>query len=192
MKCFACSAEYPEPDIIEDIAYFICSSCGHVHEVKNYHPYSKDQIIEKIESAFSGVVLGQGIGLFEAQALDDYEPEEVQKRRREEDEKKRWSSISYEVLQSYHSSLSFFDADGMKFHLPAYIIGSIKGEVDDPIFHLTHLEDHTKSRLITLNALQKKAVMEYLTWCLTEEDYEFDYPEIVRALTEYWEKLPNK
>ncbi len=192
MKCSACSDEYPEPDIIEDIAFFICASCGHVHEVKNYHPYSKDQIIEKIETAFSGVVLGQGTGLFEAQALDDYESEEVQKKRREEDEKINWDSISYEVIQSCHSSLSFFDADGMRFHLPAYIIGSIKGEVDDPIFHLTHLEDYSKSRLVTLNEKQIKAVMVYLTWCLTEEDYEFEHPGIVRALTEYWEKLPNE
>ena len=191
MKCRACSDEYPEPDIVDDITYFVCSSCGHVHEVKNYHAYTEDQIIGKIETAFSGVVLGQGIGLFEAQALDDYESEEVQKKRREEDEKINWNSIAYEVLQRCHSSLSFFDSDGMKFHLPAYIIGSIKGEVDDPIFHLTHLGSYIESRLVTLNALQKKAVMEYLTWCLTEEDYKFDYPEIVRALTEYWEKLPN-
>lgn len=189
MKCRACSTEYPEPDIIDDIAFFVCSGCGHVHEVKNFQAHTKDQIIEKIEAAFSGVILGQGIGLFEAQALDDYESEEVQKRWREEDEKINWKSIPYEALQRCHSSLSFFDADGMKFHLPAYIIGSINGEVDDPIFHLTDMGSYMESRLVTLNSLQKKAVMEYLTWCLTEEDYEFYCPNIVRALTEYWEKL---
>ena len=70
MKCSSCSDEYPEPDIIDNVAYFVCSSCGHLHEVKNYQAVTKDQIIEKIEAAFAGITLGEGIGLFEAQALD--------------------------------------------------------------------------------------------------------------------------
>ncbi len=189
MKCKACRNECPKPDLIDDVAFFVCSECGHDYEVRNYHPYTKEQIIEKIEEAFSGVVLGEGIGLFEAQAIDDYESEEVQKKRRSEDEKMNWNSIPYEVLDNNHSSLSFFDADGMRFHLPAYIIGSIKEEVDDPIFQLTHMTDYCKTRFETLNKPQKKAVIEYLTWCLTEdEEYELDEQNIRRALNEYWEK----
>ncbi len=189
MKCSTCSIEYPEPDIIDNIAYFVCSSCGHLHEVKNYQAHTKDQIIEIIEAAFSGVTLGEGIGLFEAQALDDYESEEVQKRCREDDEKVNWQSLAYEVLQRCHSSLSFFDSDGMKFHLPAYIIGSIRGEIDDPIFHLTNMGSFMESRLVTLNGKQIQAIMAYLTWCLTEDEYNFYHPNISRALAEYWKKL---
>lgn len=188
MKCSSCSNEYPEPDIIDNIANLVCSNCGHLHEVKDYQALTKDQIIEKIEAAFSGVTLGDGIGLFEAQAIDDYETEEVQKRRREDDEKINWKSIAYDVLQSCHSSLSFFDADGMRFHLPAYIIGSIKGEVDDPIFHLTYMGSYMESRLVSLNVEQHQAIIEYLTWCLTEDEYSYDYPNIAKALAEYWEK----
>ena len=188
MKCSSCSDEYPEPDIIDNVAYFVCSSCGHLHEVKNYQAVTKDQIIEKIEAAFAGITLGEGIGLFEAQALDDYETEEVQKQRRKDDEKINWKSLTYDVLQNCHSSLSFFDADGMRFHLPAYIIGSIKGEVDDPIFHLTYMGSYMESRLASLNAEQRQAIIEYLTWCLTEDEYSFYFPNITRALAEYWEK----
>ena len=188
MKCSSCSDEYPEPDIIDNVAYFVCSSCGHLHEVKNYQALTKDQIIEKIEAAFAGITLGEGIGLFEAQALDDYETEEVQKQRREDDEKINWKSLTYDVLQNCHSSLSFFDADGMRFHLPAYIIGSIKGEVDDPIFHLTYMGSYMESRLVSLSVEQRQAIIEYLTWCLTEDEYSYDYPNIARALAEYWEK----
>jgi len=191
MKCRACTDECPKPDITDGVAYFACTNCGYVHEVKNYHAYTKEQIIGKIEAAFSGVVLGKGIGLFEAQALDDYESEEIQKKRRGEDEKINWNSISSEVLQNCHSSLSFFDADGMQFHLPAYLIGSIKGEIDDPIFHLMHMDDYTESRFVTFNESQKKVVIEYLTWCRTEEEYEFDDKDIIRALNGYWEKPPS-
>ena len=188
MNCSSCTIEYPEPEIIDNVAYFVCSNCGHLHEVKNYQAHTKDQIIRIIEAAFSGVALGEGIGLFEAQAIDDYETEDVQKQRRLNDEKINWNSIPYDVLHNCHSSLSFFDADGMRFHLPAYIIGSIKGEVDDPIFHLTYMSDYMESRLVSLNVEQQRAVMAYLTWCLTENEYAFDYPNITRALAEYWER----
>lgn len=186
MKCRTCHNEYPKPEIADGVAYFVCSECGGMYEVKNYHAYTKDQIIEKIETAFSDVKLGDGIGLFEAQALDHYESEDVQKMQREKDEKIDWRSITHEDLQGCHSSLSFFDANGMRFHLPAYIVESIKGEVDDPIFHLTHLDGYAESKLATLTKLQKNAVIEYLTWCLTEDDYQVYCEDIVRALNEYW------
>jgi hypothetical protein len=186
VKCRACPNEYSEPEIIDGLAYFVCSECGDVHEVKNYHPHTKEQLIEIINVAFSKVSLGDGIGLLEAQALDNYESEEVQKKQREKDEKSNWKSIPYDVLQNSHSSLSFFDANGFRFHLPAYIVGSINGKVDDPIFHLTDLEGYASSKLVTLSSNQKNAVISYLTWCLTEDEYQFDYEEILIALNKFW------
>ncbi len=193
MKCTSCSYRYPESDIVDNVAHFVCSKCGHSHAVKNYQGFTKAQIIEKIEAAFSGVTLGHGIGLFEAQAIDDYENEAEQKRRRKQDEKTNWNAITPDSLQSCHSSLSFFDADGMRFHLPAFIIGSIKGEVEDPLFQLTNLGHHLESRLDSLNIAQHQAVLGYLTWCLTEEEYGKVHPDIVRAIAGYWAvKFTNK
>lgn len=186
VKCRTCHNEYPKPIITDEVAYFVCSECGDVYEVKNYHPQTKEQLIEKIDTAFADVVLGDGIGLFEAQAIDDYESQEVQKTQREKDEKINWRSITNEALLSCRSSLSFFDADGMRFHLPAFIVGSIRGQIDDPIFHLTHLSDHAKSQLVTLTNAQKNAIIEYLTWCLTEDEFQIDCGNITRALDEFW------
>ena len=172
--------------MVDGVAYFICSSCGHVLEINNYCVRTKDEIIELIKEAFAGIVLGRGIGLYEAQAIDDYETQEVQKQRREQDEKSNWTSIPSEVLQRCHGSLSFFDADGMKFHLPAFIVGSLKCEVDDPLFHLLQTGEFMESRMKTLTEIQKKAVREYLIWCLSEEQFEFDYKNIQTALAGYW------
>ena len=188
MRCIACKNEYPNPDIIDGTAYFVCTECGHVYQIKHYHPCTKAQIIAEIEMAFSGVVLGEGIGLFEGQALDDYDSEEVQKKQRVKDEKINWNTIPYDILQRCRSSLSFFDADGMRFHLPAYLIGSIKGKVDDPIFQLTHMDRHFESRMASLNKLQKKCIIEYLNWCLAQEEYQFNHEDIVKALDEFWRK----
>ena len=147
----------------------------------------KEDVLTEIRSAFSSVTLGNGIGLWEAQAIDDYEPKEVQKKNRERDEKEDWNLLSLVDLQRCHSSLSFFDADGMRFHLPAFIVASIDNKVDDPIFHLTQLDDYAKSKLTTLDQAQRKAIVTYLKWCLGQEDYEFEHPSIRKALSEYWE-----
>ncbi len=147
-----------------------------------------EHVIEAIEQAFSSVTLGNGIGLFEAQAIDDYESVVIQKEQRIKDEKNNWHLISCENLENCHSSLSFFDANGMRFHLPAYINGSLKSDVWDPIFHLTQLDDLAKSKLISLNVEQIKAIIGYLNWCLFDDEYKDAHNDIIKALTEYWNK----
>ncbi len=146
----------------------------------------KENVIKNIRSAFSFVVLGQGIGLWEAQAIDDYESKEVQEINRNKDEKQDWSLLDADELQRCHSSLSFFDAEGMRFHLPAFLVNSLEGKTDDPIFHLTRLDDYAVSKLTALNTAQRNSIVMYLNWCLEQDEYEFDHPGIKRALSEYW------
>ena len=86
------------------------------------------KISSVIEKAFFCVKLGSGVGLFEGQALDDYESEEEQKRKRERDEEEDWRRIEAKHLNACHSSLSFFDPLGMRFHLPAFICCELRGE----------------------------------------------------------------
>ena len=74
----------------------------------------------------------------------------------------------------------------MRFHLPAFIVGSLMNEVDDPLFHLTQLDDYAKSKLTTLTGAQRQAITMYLSWCLEQDEYGFEHPVIRRVLTEYW------
>ena len=148
----------------------------------------KDSVEKEITSAFLGVSLGLGIGLWEAQTIDDYETIEIQAKNRERDQKDDWRLLEYDDLQQCHSSLSFFDADGMRFHLPAFIIGSLNNKVDDPLFHLIQLDDYSLSKLKTLSNIQRRAIELYLKWCLSDNHYEFDHPSIRHALKEYWER----
>lgn len=148
----------------------------------------KEDVLNKIKSAFAGVTLGNGVGLWEAQAIDYYEPKVVQKRNRTKDEKEDWNRLNYEDLQRCQSSLSFFDADGMRFHLPAFILASLDDTVGDLIIHLTRLTPYAKSQLTLLNRAQRHAIVMYLHWCLEQADYQFERPAIQKALSEYWEK----
>lgn len=128
---------------------------------------TKGMVIYQITNAFSNVKLGDGIGLWEAQAIDDYESKEEQKKARLKDEKEDWKKIPIKTLIRCDSSLSFFDADGMRFHLPAYILSSMNdSSMIVPIFHLTYLSSYSKEQLSSLNNKQRKAIRTYLKWCL--------------------------
>ncbi len=187
MKCDKCSYEISEPEWIGTTSLLTCTNCGHASEVRPDQLYTKEQIIKVIAAAFSGVGLGDGIGLFEAKAIDNYEPEQFRNSRREQDEKLDWKKIPAAALANHHSSLSFFDADGMRFHLAAFMIASLRGEVEDPIFHLT-LSGQLEQKFSTLNTEQVKAVIAYLRWCLSQSEYEYDHDCIEFALASYWMK----
>ena len=186
MKCGSCQSVYPDPDIVGGIAYFVCAGCGNIFEIKDYAPIQTQELKDQIVAAFGDVELGQGIGLYQAQAIDDYETEELQQRYRESDEKKDWINIPHEELQRCNSSLSFFDAEGMRFHLPAFIITSIEDKVDNCIFYLTQNSEFVKSKFVVFNELQRQCIRSYLSWCLLQEEYEFYRDDIKSALTSIW------
>lgn len=145
------------------------------------------EVREEILRAFSGVVLGSGVGLGEAQGLDGYEDEEIRAARRREDEKDDWRHIRPADLNRCNSSLSFFDAEGMRFHLPAFLIADIDGVYEFGMaFHLTHLDSHGIGQFSLLSPEQRAAVRSYLQFISTSDEYAFERPAILRALVEYW------
>ncbi len=145
------------------------------------------ELIQLITKTFEGVNLKEGIGLSQAGAIDDYETDEVNAACREKDEKENWIRISSADLNKYYSSLSFFDAKGMRFHLPAYMIAELKGEYFFGMaFALTHLSDYPKTQFAELNLKQRQAVREFLFWLSANEDYDYNKPHIERALRDYW------
>ena len=146
-----------------------------------------EALIQKITGAFRDVKLEEGIGLSEADAIDNYETDDVKASCRQRDEKENWSFITSADLNKYHSALSFFDAKGMRFHLPAFMIAELKGEFFFGMaFALTHLSDYSKAQFAALNEEQRKAVREFLCWLDTNRDYEYNKPHIESALKDYW------
>ena len=144
------------------------------------------EVCRVIESAFAGVTLGNGVGLQEAQGLDDYAGAETCAAYRSNDEKNDWHSISGKALRRCSSSLSFFDAEGMRFHLPAYLIADLRGEYGfGMVFCLTQTGDYDRYFRLLSDA-QRGAVRAFLLHLLDDRDYEFDRPHILRALDEYW------
>jgi hypothetical protein len=149
------------------------------------HPVN-EALCNTIREAFAGVKLGSGIGLQEAQGVDDYEEAETCARYRASDEKDDWSRIQVSDLNCCNSSLSFFDAEGMRFHLPAFLIADLQGTYDFGMaFCLTQSHDYDHYFRL-LSDTQRRAVREYLLHIATDPDYEFERPHVIRALNEYW------
>lgn len=149
----------------------------------------KQHLIEQIEEAFINIKLEDGIGLWEGQGLDDYATPEECKKLREKDEKEDWHKISVINLYKCNSSLSFFDAKGMRFHLPQLLLlgldvfekeenelhkkGGLKsGYCPDLFFTLTYnLEsDYSINRFSALNNEQIKCVLKYFEYKIQERE----------------------
>ena len=142
-----------------------------------------------VRDAFRDVALGEGVGLLQGQGLDDYADFRTLENYRLRDEKFDWAKISSEDLNRCHSSLSFFDAEGMRFHLPAYLIADLEGDLNhDMIFHLAWSEQGALDRFGMLSDSQRNAVREFLLLRLSNPNCEFERPMIEKALREYWKE----
>ena len=128
----------------------------------------EQRVLNMIRAAFAGVVLGEGVGLRQGQGLDDYAGAQTLASLRAQDEKHDWSTILVDDLDRCYSSLSFFDPDGMRFHLPAYLVAG------------------AASRFDTLSPAQREAVREFLLLRLSDPHQEFVHPMIEAALHDYW------
>ncbi|MGY3791260.1 DUF6714 family protein [Aquimarina sp. 433] len=96
----------------------------------------KHELVHKIKHAFKNVKLEDGIGLWEAQGHDDRLSETECKKLRRKDELLDWNTISIKSMYECSSSLSFFDAKGLHFHIPKYLLlalGVYKNEEEDLI-----------------------------------------------------------
>jgi hypothetical protein len=182
--------KYPSPaDIAEMRARGYDSSTIAEAEEQSKRWAAAQEVARVIESAFTGVTLGNGVGLQEGQGLDDYEDAVTCAEYRADDEKEDWRRIPIEALNACHSSLSFFDAEGMRFHLPAFLLADLRNDEHDRIgmeFYLTHRWEYFERNFSVLSPEQRRAVRSYLLFIAEEPDYQFERPKILRALEEYW------
>ncbi len=156
---------------------------------------AKEKVQALIEAAFANVVLGQGVSLHETVVIDNYGSETQRKEARQRDEKQDWKKL----LQDDRikrvdglGGLSFYDAEGLRFHLPAYLMIALEPTFADVtaslMFTLTSNSDFNQDRFSILNSEQRQAVRALLEYIQKHggPEFDFDQPRIAQALTEYW------
>jgi hypothetical protein len=179
--------KYPSPADIEEMksgGYDRCTIENALELSKRWH--EADLVRVSIKKAFWGVKLGNGVGLKQAQGIDDYKSAEVCAGYRANDEKEDWSRISVDDLNKCNSSLSFFDDEGMRFHLPAYLLADLNGDYGFGMaFALTQTSQFDEQFRL-LSTEQREAVRSYLKFIGNEPEYEFDREHITNSLNNYW------
>ena len=142
-----------------------------------------DDVIAMISVAFAGICLGDGIGLFEANGLDDYASKDELRRLRALDEKQDWKRISVADLSRCYSSPSFFDPQGFVFHLPAFLSAELNDEHPYGfIDRLYRVEEHPVGWRALLTTHQREAITASLELVRTHPDYMRDMDAIDRAI----------
>lgn len=95
------------------------------------------ELILEIHKAFKDVKKGNGIGVREAIAIDDYTEEEERLKARAKDTEDWWN-IPQEWKNDLGTALSFTDVQGFRFLLPALMTASIENNdlAQSVYFHL--------------------------------------------------------
>lgn len=179
--------KYPSPEDIEEMRARGYDRSVIEEAVELSKRWSlKEQLREQIRTAFAGVQLGDGVGLHEAQGLDDYASEEKCAEYRASDEKLDWQALRAEELDRCHSSLSFFDAEGMRFHLPAYLLADLDGTYGFGMASTLTWPSSLRERFSLLNETQCAAVRAYLRFIQDEPEYAYERGQIQSALAGFW------
>lgn len=185
--------KYPFPaDIAEIRARGYDTSTIAEAEQQSKRWEAAQEVAHAIEAAFAGVTLGGGVGLQQGQGLDDYADAATCAAYRENDEKDDWHRIPTEALNHCNSSLSFFDAEGMRFHLPAFLLADLRGDYGFGMaFCLTHLSDYSITQFALFSPAQRAAVRAFLLHIMDDPDEQFHRADIVRALAVFWTDAPS-
>lgn len=155
------------------------------------------RLFDRIDRTFDGVILGDGVSLHETSVIDHYGTDEERLAARNPDEKLDWRKLidAPDLTRLFSigpSGLSFLDAEGLRFHLPACLWRVVRDPEDGEtgnmleslMFQLTHLSEYTLGRLAILNDSQRDCVRDVLV--NLRDVWELKDSELDRAIEDYW------
>ena len=146
------------------------------------------EAIERIRVAFRDVKLGDGIGLLEANGMDDYANETELAQLRKFDERDSWKNIEPFEYGQHNFTPGYFDAAGFVFHLPGFLIAELTDEIDvDFIERIIERKPKSKTWFDLLTCSQAKSLVFTLS-IVKKHPYYFDaiakFDHAISRLTE--------
>lgn len=78
----------------------------------------KNELMNDIQNSFRDVALEDGIGIWEAEAIDNYLVGNEYELLRSKDERVDWNNITFDYTNQFEMTFAFWDAKGTKFILP--------------------------------------------------------------------------
>jgi hypothetical protein len=105
----------------------------------------RDALIAEITAAFDGISREDGTTLHEAEAIDDRKSAEECRAARRSDTDQHWQEVPAKDISACCSALSFLDAKGFRYYLPAFMLYGLRNWGHDPNdilyscgYHLLH------------------------------------------------------
>lgn len=137
-----------------------------------------DDLIDRIQKAFGGIKLADGISLNMTEYYDSYEsmPEYLEKAKF--DERCDWTAIPGNTLEKFTVTFCFTDAAGFRFYLPAYMIHALRNPetCDDTVIYALNIDYHTFNEMVLNNVFtheQMSCIVGFLEYC-SSDDADYD------------------
>jgi hypothetical protein len=143
-----------------------------------------------IREAFRGVELGNGLTIHEAD-LEGHDEDGAGEAARAKDPERDWMEIPDWKLERIHVLSSCFDVEGWRFHLPAYLIWTLKNwrtstsiTSDFVVWglKLSNNSEYKLERFRSLTVVQSKAVLAFLDHL----DQFSGEPDARESIDSYW------
>ena len=155
----------------------------------------QEELIEKIDTAFDGVFLEEGIGINEADRMETEERDVLVNKGRNLDRLwwKSWREIDDKYMASYSSVMDYMDSQGLKWVLPAYLIYIIKHYKEGSFSVDTTIYTSESGALGTDNLdlytdAQKEVIADFLIYIIEAGEGWVDVESAQLALDKKWSK----
>jgi hypothetical protein len=151
------------------------------------------QLIEDIKTAFKDVLLKDGIGINEADRMEQQLRDVLIQKGRNLDRMwwNAWTDIDDKYMASYSSVMDYMDAAGIKWVMPAYMTYIIKHykegsfSVDSTIYTL-EAGAKGSDKLDLFTAEQKRVIATFLTFMVDVGEEWVDVESAQNALDKVW------
>jgi len=156
-------------------------------------------LIAEIVAAFDGVAREDGVSLREGMVLDDYGSDEACTAARLLDTDTRWQDVSDADMQRYDGVLTFSDAKGFRYYLPAYMLRDLRlyvhptyGFSSDTLSGLQissvpGVSDWKLEQFALITPEQGKSVCSFLKFTVVYGD-KYHRQDAADALADYWNR----
>jgi hypothetical protein len=159
---------------------------------------NKQAVIQMIEAAFDGVPRPEEITLHVAEARDLYDYDNDAQHRAKDRHIDRWQDVPDEHLHDCTTALSYLEADGMRYYLPAYMtwylrhFGTNRVNLDSVLYALGPPDDpshpplHEGERYRLFTPEQWRACAAFVRYCAEDETQWTDVDYATGAYLDYW------
>ena len=143
-------------------------------------------LIAEIHRAFRGVERGKGVTLHETEVIDAYGSDDERYKARAKDTDRAWEEVQDSWIEEFGGvgGLSFLDAEGLRYYLPAYMTYWLRtGEEPNSLaWHLQRIEPGFDLLLLPK---QKHVIAKFLDYARTA----FASREAGEALEKHWQQF---